>query len=61
MIIGEYGDRISDQTARGPDGGGRIDSRQRATVQIFGETVGLWDLVNSRRRVSFEGSSCGSS
>jgi len=32
-----------------------LDSRQRATVQILGSwcgTVGLWDLVNSRRGVS---------
>jgi len=58
VIIGEYGDRVSDQQrgVRMAEAGPILDSRQRATVQILGSwcgTVGLWDLVNSRRGVSF--------
>jgi hypothetical protein len=53
VVIGEYCDCISDQTARGSDGGGSIAARERL-CKFFGGTLGLWGLVNSRRRVSFE-------
>jgi hypothetical protein len=47
VIIGEYGDRISDQTARGPDGGGceagSIAARERDSANFWweGGAVGL--------------------
>jgi hypothetical protein len=46
VVIGEYGVRISDQTARGPDGGGSIAARERLCNFLVGRWgCGAWSIA----------------